>query len=132
MRCFPVQEYVGVLLNFLNKLPRQLPAELFCFLVLLVFTKLDSHLRCVPDRVRDEVFLVAWVALLAAHSCLACSGLQLLFQTRIWGSCQDTRGTTASCYKVLLCADRAQPSGAGSGLYQHSAVVQRVWLVEGC
>lgn len=77
-----------------------------------------SHSRCVPDRVRDEVFLAASVVLLAAHSCLACSGLQLLSQTRIWGSCQDTQGTTASCYRVLLCTGRAQPGRAGSGLCQ--------------
>lgn len=66
------------------------------------------------------------------HSCLACSGLQLLFQTCIWGSCQDTQGTTASCYKVLLCAGRAQPGRAGSGLCQRGSVIQRVWPVEGC
>lgn len=52
------------LVGFQNQLPRPSPADVFCFLVLLFSRKQDSHFRCVPDRVGDEVFLADLVTLL--------------------------------------------------------------------
>lgn len=79
-----------------------MPAEVFCFSVLLFSRKRESHFRCVPDGVSNEVFLADSVTLL---QCIHASLVQSCscFLKHAFGASAKTLGVlllhiTRSCF----------------------------------
>lgn len=92
-----------------------MPAELFCFLVLLFSRKLDSHLRWVSDRVRDEVFLAASVTLLQCIHASLVQGCSCFFKHAFGAPAKTPRALQHRVTRSCFVQAELNPAGLGLG-----------------